>query len=208
MRSGDTLHDSLPTSLPVFLPDPLTDTQRRRSVATNRRKKYGEGLLARLLSATDGLNHVMLPLWHGPATDLYDHGAKDRARDVTAAVVGDATAWVKLEHAGQLHAHLMVDASAALLLPRGAKVEPVYNAERLMRYLSKPGDSRACLVRQKDPTTGRTITSTDPDPDALLEAYRDYMLARALAGGRRFPRLSWTHNLPLMRADVDLEATG
>lgn len=204
MWSGDTL----PTSLPEFLPDSLVDTQRRRSVTTNRRKKYGEGLLARLLSATDDLNHVMLPLWTGPAIDLYDHGAKNRARDMTAALVGDAPAWVKLEHAGQLHAHLIVDASASLLLPRGAKVEPVYDAEGLMRYLAKPGDARACLMRQKDPRTGQTLTSDDPDPGALLEAYRDYTLARSMAAGRRFPRLSWSHNLPLMRADLELEATG
>lgn len=204
LRSGDTL----PNTLPEFLPDALRDSQRIRATDANRRKGYGLGLLARILSACDHeLQEIFVPLWHGPATDLYDHAANARARKVAAAVVGNNPAWCKLErrHDGMLHLHILTRADAWPLLPSGATRRPVYDAEGLVRYLSKPADARACLVRRKDPVTGQTLTSEAPDSAGLLDAYQDYMQARALAGGRRFPRLSWSHQLPRMtglRAEV------
>lgn len=205
MASGDTLPYRL-TELPEFLPDPLCDTERRRLVKTNKRKGYGVALLSRLLSATDALQHVTVPLWHGPASELYDHAANHRARKVAAAVVGNAAAWSKLERSrdGYLHLHLMASADAPLLLPPGSTRGHVYDAEGLMRYLSKPSDARACRVPVKDERTGKTITTLAPDPIGLLDAVNDYLQARWNAGGRRLPRTSWTLHLPLMRADPTL----
>ncbi len=95
MASGDTL--TTPAHLPDFLPDPLRDSQRIRATATNRRKGQGMGLLSRLLVACDHeLQEVFVPLWSGPAVDLYDHGTKAHARKVAAAVVGKNPAWCKL----------------------------------------------------------------------------------------------------------------
>ncbi len=206
MASGNTLTYPRLTDLPEYPPDALWDTQRQRLVKTNKRKGYGMALLSRLVSATDSLQHVTVPLWHGPASDLYDHAANLRARKVAAAVVGNAAAWSKLERAreGYLHLHLMVSKDALLLLPSGSTVRPVYDAEGLMRYLSKPSDARACLIPVKDERTGKTVTSREPDPGGLLDAVNDYLEAKWNARMRRLPRTSWTLNLPLMRADPAL----
>jgi hypothetical protein len=201
--SGDTL--PTPAALPQFLPDALVDTQRRRLIQVNRKKGYGGGLLARLLSDTGHrLQHVTVPLWNGPASDLYDHAANRQARAVAAAVVGDAAAWNSLERSTDkyLHLHIVADADAALLLPPGAKTRPVYDLEGLMRYLSKPSDARACLIPVIDEWTGKTISTLPPSRETLLEALQDYTAARLRAGGRRFPRNSWTSNLHLMKADL------
>ena len=202
MASGDTLPTL--TTLPEYLPDALTDTQRRRLIATNRRKGQGVGLLSRLISGTEALAHVTVPLWNGPASDLYDHTANLRARKVAAAVVGTAPAWNKLERDPHiyLHLHILTSADAALLLPPGSTVESVYDAEGLMRYLSKPADARVCLRPVKDERTGYTVTTLPPLDETLLEALEDYRHARACAAGRRLPRTSWTLNLPFMRADA------
>ena len=206
MASGDTLPTL--TTLPEFLPDPLRDSNRLRATKTNRRKGYGMGLWPRLLIGGEHeLQHVTSALWRGPAADLYDHDKNRRAREMVAAIVGPAPTWAKLERGleGMIHAHIVTTKNAPLLLPAGSVIEDVYDLEGLARYLAKPSDARACMPRQK--RNGQTFT-LPADPEKQLEAYIDFMHARRAAGGRRFPRNSWTLNLPRLVADLADEQTG
>lgn len=205
-RRADLYQKSRATTLPEFVPDALQDSNRIRSTATKKKMGYGVGLIPRLLTATEHqLVHITVPLWNGPASDLYDHVANDRARNVAAAVVGRAAAYVKLERGdhGNLHLHIAMDARATPLLPVGSTITAVHDLQGLMGYLSKPGDSRACMRRTSVPHTGTPLTLPQ-DPDLLLLAYQDFMLSRARAGGRQFPRQSWTLNLPRMATGLQV----
>ncbi|WP_191242384.1 hypothetical protein [Deinococcus ficus] len=175
------------------MPDPLKDTNAERSKEV---AGMMDGLIPRLTLATNyDMQEVIVSLWSGPATDLYSHKAHDRAANITAAILGTAPGWCKLErdHGGNLHAHIITSTDAPLLLPAGATTRPVYNLKGLLHYLSKPGDARAAMVR--DLTSGQTRTYQNTEENKLA-AFQDYQRARAQARGRQFPRLSWSHNLP------------
>lgn len=189
---------SLSTSLPPHMPDPLKDSSRER------RKEVGKmmgGLIPRLTLATDyDMQEVIVRLWNGPATDLYCHKAKARAKKLTDAIHGNAPAHCTLERSydGWLHAHIITSADAPLLLPAGATTRPVYDLTGLLAYLSKPGDARAAMVTRTVDGQTRTYQNTDENK---LAAYQDYERARAKSGGRRFPTMSWTRNLPNLSAE-------
>jgi hypothetical protein len=188
-RNGDT-------DLQTFTPDALQDSTRIRNTRAYRSLNYGGGLLPRLLVAADHeLQHIVVQLGPGTAADLYSRTTGDRARAVALAVIGTAPARIRLElgTGGKLHLHIVTASSAALLMPAGSHRKPVDTPLKLMGYLSKPADARACMRR--DPRTG--ITSP-PDPDQLREATSDYMTARARG---RLPRLSWTANLARLKPD-------
>lgn len=193
-------------TLPRYMPDPLKDSNRVRARQV---KKMLSGLIPRLsFATTDDMQEVIVNLWHGPASDLYCHKAQQRAVKMTAAIVGSAPAWSKLErtHDGWLHAHIITSTDAPLLLPAGATTRPVYDLTGLLAYLSKPGDPRAAMVTRT--VDGQTRRNQNTD-DNKLAAYQDYERARARSGGRNFPRLSWTHNLPRLNAEQkELLATG
>lgn len=205
-RHAEHFERSKTKTLPRYMPDPLKDSNRVRATQV---KKMLVGLVPRLCFATtDDMQEVIVNLWHGPAADLYSHKAQQRAVRMTAAIVGSAPAWSKLErsHDGWLHVHIITSADAPLLLPAGATTRPVNDLAGLLAYLSKPGDSRAAMVTRT--VNGQTRRNQNTD-DNKLAALQDYHRARARSGGRPFPRLSWTHNLPRLNAEQkELLATG
>lgn len=193
-----------PAVLPEFTPDALKDGKKLRQKQANRMFGDGDGLACRLWAATDArMKFVTVPL--GPATpaDLYSHATNKHARTVSRAVFGRAAVLVKLELGldGGLHLHMLGAADAPLLLPSRSRVQEVEPAEddyrRLLGYMSKPADARACLVKY-----GPQRYSEKANRTLLAAAILDYQLARVAAG--RLPRLSWTHNVPQLKPDMAL----
>lgn len=193
MGSGDTT----PQPVQIFTPDALKDSTRERAKRAAKRLKFGGGLLPRLLVAGGHeLQHVVVPLGSSTPLELYTPAINAHARATVLAVVGTAPAWACLERGleGDLHIHILTAKEAGLLLPRGSHRKPVDTPLKIMRYLSKPADARAC--QRRDKVTGYRY---DPDPDELRAAIADYEQARTRG---RLPRLSWTANLPRLKPDA------
>ena len=187
-----------------WLPDALVDTTRRRKLTAGRRLGGGLGLLPRLLVAADhALAWSVVPLGWVPGLDLYSQATAAQARQVARAVLGKTPAWVTLERGkeGGLHLNILHPAAARLAWPPKTwrRVLPSGDALKVLTYLSKPADARACSSRH--PVTGYR---SRPTPADLAEALVDYTTARQAAheGGRRLPMLAWTVNLPRLRPDA------
>jgi hypothetical protein len=181
----------------TFVPDALQDSTQVRRSRARRRLRYGAGLLPRLLIAADhALIHVVVPLGMGTPADLYSPKVNAHARKTGLEVIGAAPAWTCLERGltGNLHLHIVTARSAILKLPSGSYTKVVDEAFKLICYLSKPADARACQAY-----SARTKRRTPPDPTLLNDAIRDYLHARTQ--GRRV-RLSWTTNLPRLRPSM------
>jgi hypothetical protein len=188
------------TSLPAFIPDALVDSKYERRRRANVMFKHGVGLPCRLLVASDHrLKLVTVPIGSAIAAGLYSPRVNARARAHARAIVGNSPAWCKLELGldGGLHLHLLVAADAALMLPRGSKCDPVKptdaDLKRVLGYLCKPADARACMTRLSPREYGK------PDPVLRAAAILDYQHARA---ARRLPDLSWTHKVPRLKPDA------
>ncbi len=187
--------------LPDFTPDALKDGKKLRVKRAERLFGDGNGLACRLWAAADArLVLVTVPLGSATLADLYSHKMNKYARKVSRPVFGRWAAWVKLELGldGGLHLHILGAADALLLLPKGSNVKHLTpgsaDFRRVLAYLCKPSDPRACLIK-----LGSQRYSEKADPTLLAAAIADYQLARA-AG--RLPRLSWSHNLPRLKPDV------
>lgn len=184
-------------------PDAVTDTTRRRATRARRIMPQVRAVRRAALAAGGdaALIHFVLDL-PGNVYDL-DQSA---ARATVAAVVGDWPTWYTRETAPDTrhHAHGVTTRSAAAALEAaGAYVVDVKpgrppsapgerrkrtHLARLVHYLSKPQDARACRLKHQ----------RDPDPAALAAAAEDYLAARYAAHqqGRRLPNRSATLNTP------------
>lgn len=181
-----------------YLPGALKDTTARRAFLLSRRIGDGAGLLPRLLSAA-GHDLVFGTVPLGPG-DLYARDTNEQARALSRQILGKVPAWVVLEQGqeGGLHLHILAAASGCPTWPPGSVVKAVHDAVGLVRYLSKPADGRAC--RAKDPRTGCYAQPSRFSVEAALAAFQAAKRA-ARAEGRRLPRLSWTVNVPRLKAD-------
>jgi hypothetical protein len=193
-----------PAVLLDFIPDDLQDSKYERTQQAKRMFGDGDGLACRLLSATDHrLKFTTVPLGPGTPAELYSHKTNKHARTISRAVFGRSPVWTKLELGldGGLHLHMLGAADAPLMLPKGSNVQDVKPTDadyrRVLGYMSKPADARACLVKY-----GPQRYSEKANRTLLAEAILDYQLARVTAG--RLPRLTWTHNLPQLKPDAAL----
>ncbi|TSA78945.1 hypothetical protein FNU79_18590 [Deinococcus detaillensis] len=185
-----------------FIPDDLQDSTYLRGKRAGKMFGHGAGLACRLLSATDHrLKLVTVQLGKSTPAALYDPAVNKNARTVSHAVFGKWPVWAKLERGPEcgLHLHLLGAADALLLLPPHSSVKDVEPTDadyrRLLGYLSKPGDARACMVKLGPQRYGK------PDPLLLAAAVIDYRTARA---DHRLPSLSWTYNVPRLKPDMAL----
>lgn len=179
----------LASNLPGSLRD--TTSRRARTAVQRRGDGHSRGVLTRLLSCTDGLILVTLPLVQDDPAALYTPEAGALARSAVRTILPTHAAWVKLEcnRGGLLHVHVLTDARAAPDLPPGTRWKPVGNALGLLAYLSKPSDARACRWRDR---RGRWHA---PLPADQLAAATDHAAARMRG---RLPRLTWSNKLPTM----------
>ncbi|GHG38936.1 hypothetical protein GCM10017784_37140 [Deinococcus indicus] len=174
-----------------YLPDGLVDTTRKRARTAVQRRGDGHsrGVLTRLLTCTDGLILVTLPLVQDDPAALYTPEAGALARSAVRTILPTQAAWSKLEcnRHGLLHVHVLTDARSAPDLPPGTRWKPVGDALGLLAYLSKPSDARACRWRDQ---RGRWHA---PRPADQLAAATDHAAARMRG---RLPRMTWSNNLP------------
>ena len=195
----------------LFLPDATTDTTRKRERKAQSLLGDGVGPLARLWAlAGDDLYHLVI---HFPGSwDFYLESAK-RIKRRLAELLGLAPRYVFVARSrtGRIHAHILVHLDSVPVdwgLASGETLFAVRVANTahflaLTSYLSRPHDERAAKPK---PTDCARFT---PEELALqlLDASEEYLEAKARAGTRHLPRLSWSSHIPALVPDLPAEPT-
>ena len=184
-------------------PDAVTDTNIRRYVKASALKRQADGvsLQAQRLGGLGELCHAVKV--KGVSGGLYEPVAHREALEEARAVLGEWPALAKLEGVAfvSLHTHLLAPVEAVPALERaGYWCNPVKAGKghlmRLLRYLGKPSDSRACRHNH------------EREAAAVAVAAEDYLRARAelpKQGRKALPKARAVLNVP---RDVQKAANG
>ncbi|WP_189074486.1 hypothetical protein [Deinococcus sedimenti] len=182
----------------------MTDTTAKRRAKARRLIGDGMGIVARLVACPGRLYHLVYVFEEG--VELYTEGG-ELARHHLQALIPDLPQYVRvcLSRAEALHVHILASIPDAECLSRlrqmGFHCRAVNlrgpHLARLLEYLSRPYDERAS---RPDRRAALRYSATEL-LDQRFAAAEAYLQARRAAQGQRLPRLSWTRNLPLLRAE-------
>ncbi|ADY26628.1 hypothetical protein Deipr_1489 [Deinococcus proteolyticus MRP] len=183
-----------------YAPDPLYDTTSKRRRRATRLWGDGQGVSARLFLLPGKLHHLIVDI--EGCDDFYWDGPR-LAQQQLQAILGNAPRYVTVARSrkGKVHAHVVVALGLEdpkQLRKAGCWLTPVKGArglERLMAYLSKPRDERACRPDKSDVLN----YSAEELEQQRLDACELLLAARAKG---RLPRGSFTTHLPRLKPDL------
>lgn len=183
-----------------YAPDPLYDTTSKRRRRAKRLWGDGQGISARLFLLPGKLHHLIVGI--EGCDDFYRDGPR-LAQQQLQAILGNAPRYVTVARSrkDKVHAHVVVALGLEdpkQLRKAGCWLTPVKGArglERLMAYLSKPRDERACRPDKNDVLN----YSAEELEQQRLDACELLLAARAKG---RLPRGSFTTHLPRLKPDL------